>query len=676
MRKHLLLIAFGAILAVLGGCQQNNNDMSNISETTIQQAIQGIETRLSDKSLVEKGVRQAASLWRAEDGTEGEFIEFVKGNIMADDAAKEVLFQKLSTAFEVLFGTSNQISVRLQMPVHLTGSELTDIDYVFAGYSPSSHFSDDMFANKVAFITALNFPNFTLEEKNTLGREWSRLEWAYSRMGDIFTNRVPASINQRASQVYSNSENYIAGYNIMMGHLLTEDGRKLFPEDMVLLSHWNLRDEIKSNYADVPNAFEKQQMIYKVMEHIACQSIPADVINNPAYDWAPYSNKAYANGKEVSLSAEGAARYSHILETFKVEQALDPYNPQLPTGIKRNFEGGMEISAEDIEEMFINLISSPEVAKVAELIKARLGRDLQPYDIWYDGFKSRSTISEDVLTAQTRKLYPDAKAFEKDMPRLLRNLGFTRADADYLSSKIVVEGARGSGHAWGASGRWEPARLRTRVGEKGMDYKGYNIAVHEFGHNVEQTLSLYDVDHYMLNGVPNTAFTEALAFIFQKRDLKLLGYPQQVDDNTTLDIFWGAYEIMGVSLVDMYTWRWLYENPTATAEQLRDAVIGIARDVWNKYYEPILGTHDSPILAIYSHMVNSPMYLPNYPFGHIIEFQLEEHLAGMSDREFASEIKRIFTIGTLTPHFWMEEAVGSKVSTDPLIKAVGRILSK
>ena len=676
MRKHLLLIAFGAILAVLGGCQQNNNDMSNISETTVQKAIQGIETRLSDKSLVEKGVRQAASLWRAEDGTEGEFIEFVKGNIMADDAAKEVLFQKLSTAFEVLFGTSNQISVRLQMPVHLTGSELTDIDYVFAGYSPSSHFSDDMFANKVAFITALNFPNFTLEEKNTLGREWSRLEWAYSRMGDIFTNRVPASINQRASQVYSNSENYIAGYNIMMGHLLTEDGRKLFPEDMVLLSHWNLRDEIKSNYADVPNAFEKQQMIYKVMEHIACQSIPADVINNPAYDWAPYSNKAYANGKEVSLSAEGAARYSHILETFKVEQALDPYNPQLPTGIKRNFEGGMEISAEDIEEMFINLISSPEVAKVAELIKARLGRDLQPYDIWYDGFKSRSTISEDVLTAQTRKLYPDAKAFEKDMPRLLRNLGFTRADADYLSSKIVVEGARGSGHAWGASGRWEPARLRTRVGEKGMDYKGYNIAVHEFGHNVEQTLSLYDVDHYMLNGVPNTAFTEALAFIFQKRDLKLLGYPQQVDDNTTLDIFWGAYEIMGVSLVDMYTWRWLYENPTATAEQLRDAVIGIARDVWNKYYEPILGTHDSPILAIYSHMVNSPMYLPNYPFGHIIEFQLEEHLAGMSDREFASEIKRIFTIGTLTPHFWMEEAVGSKVSTDPLIKAVERILSK
>ena len=675
MKKTLLLTCL-SLFTVFACKQKDSIEMSNISQETIAKAIDAVSDRVYDNTLANKGISQAASLWRVEDGTPEDFIEFVSANIMPDEQSRRILFNKLSTAFEAIYGASNQLTVDLLLPVHLSGGELTDIDYIFSGYSPSAHFSDDMYANKVAFITVLNFPSYSLAQKNELGKEWSREEWAYARMGDIFTNRVPAWVNQQVNSAYSSGENYIASYNIMMGHLLTEEGEKLFPEDMVLLSHWNLRDEIKSNYANVPNAFEKQQMIYKVMEHIACQSIPADVVNNPAYDWAPYSNKAYANGKEVSLSAEGATRYSHILETFKVEQALDPYNPQLPTGIKRNFEGGMEISADDIEEMFINLISSPEVAKVAELIKARLGRDLQPYDIWYDGFKSRSAISEDELTAQTRSRYPDAKAFERDMPNLLRNLGFSRADADYLASKIVVEGARGSGHAWGASGRWEPARLRTRVGEKGMDYKGYNIAVHEFGHNVEQTLSLYNVDHYMLNGVPNTAFTEALAFIFQKRDLKLLGYPQQVDDNTTLDIFWGAYEIMGVSLVDMYTWRWLYENPEATAEQLRDAVIGIARDVWNKYYEPILGTHDSPILAIYSHMVNSPMYLPNYPFGHIIEFQLEEHLAGMSDREFASEIKRIFTIGTLTPHFWMEEAVGSKVSTDPLIKAVERILSK
>ena len=74
-----------------------------------------------------------------------------------------------------------------------------------------------------------------------------------------------------------------------------------------------------------------------------------------------------------------------------------------------------------------------------------------------------------------------------------------------------------------------------------MDYKGYNIAVHEFGHNVEQTTSLYDVDYYLLNGVPNTAFTEALAFIFQSRDLYLLGIEgaqHNQEQLNTLDTGW------------------------------------------------------------------------------------------------------------------------------------------
>lgn len=657
--------------------------MSNISENAIAKVSAAImeEYPSADRIIMEKGVKQAAELWRAEDGTEEEFIATAKGYYVADPAMRKELFEKLSTAFEVLMGSANQISVKLQLPVTLAGPEPTVIDYIFSGYSPSSHFSDDMFENKVAFITVLNFPSYTLAEKNAFGEgkdgvKWDRLDWAYARMGDMFTTRIPASINQKAAQVYSESENYIASYNIYMGHLLTEKGEKLFPEDMVLLSHWNLRDELKSNYANVPNASEKQQMIYKVMEHIACQTIPAAVVNNPEYDWAPYSNKVYKNGKEVSLPAEGAVRYSHILNTFHLEQSIDPYYPQLPTGILRNFEGGMEVSADDIESLFVNLISSPQVKKVANLIQSRLGRELQPYDIWYDGFKSRSTISEDQLTVKTRKMYPDPEAFHQDMPRMLQKLGFTKDKAGWLADRIVVEGARGSGHAWGAQGRWEPARLRTRIGEKGMDYKGYNIAVHEFGHNVEQTLSLYDMDYYMMNGVPNTAFTEAMAFIFQKRDLKLMGYPLTIDENTTLDIFWGAYEIMGVALVDMYTWRWLYDNPSATAEQLRDAVLRIARDVWNKYYEPVLGSKDSPILAIYSHMVNSPMYLPNYPFGHIIEFQLEEYFSTLpSDAKFASEIQRIYTLGRLTPHIWMEQAVGSKVSTDPLIKAVDKAVN-
>jgi hypothetical protein len=335
----------------------------------------------------------------------------------------------------------------------------------------------------------------------------------------------------------------------------------------------------------------------------------------------------------------------------------------------------MEMTSQEIEELFVNLVSSPQVKAVGALIKERLGRDLRPYDIWYDGFKSRSTISEDQLTALTRSKYPTPEAFEADMPRMLVAFGFTPAEANYLADKITVQGARGSGHAWGAVGRWENSLLRTRIGSEGMDYKGYNIAVHEFGHNVEQTIDLYDIDHYMMRGVPNTGFTEALAFIFQKRDLQLLGYKQQIDDNTTLDIFWGLYEIMGVSLVDMRLWQWLYENPNATVAELRETTLAIARDVWNSYYEPILGEKDSPILAIYSHMVNSPMYLPNYPLGHIVEFQLEEHFAQFTNpRDFATEIMRMYRLGRLTPNHWMQQAVGSNLSTTPILNAIDAIV--
>lgn len=664
-------------LTIMTVISTNNADAIEIDNATVASVVTELSTEnpQCDTALMQRGINQAAALWQESDGTAEDFIAFVKSNYMTTPQMRLELFEKLSKIYEVLLGTSNQVAIELSLPTILAGPEPTTIDYIMSAFSPYSHLWNDLYANKVAFMTILNFPNYTLEEKNNLGKNWSRQEWAYARMGDMFTSRVPAELNQEAGQANADAENYIASYNIMMGHLLNEKGAKLFPEDMVLLSHWNLRDEIKSNYANLPNAHEKQEIIYRVMEHIINGTIPQSVINNADYDWAPYSNRTYQNGAEVTLEAENNRRYERILAHFNVMRKVDAYEPQQPTGIIRNFEGGMEVTPQEIEALFINLISSPQVKKVGKLIEKRLGRKLRPYDIWYDGFKSRSVMSEDDLTAQTQAKYPTPEAFEQDMPRMLMALGFSEADANFIADKISVQGARGSGHAWGAVGRWENSLLRTRIGAEGMDYKGYNIAVHEFGHNVEQTIDLYNIDYFTLSGVPNTGFTEALAFVFQKRDLQLLGYDRKIDDNTTLDIFWGLYEIMGVSLVDMYVWQWLYDNPGATAQELKEATIRIAKEVWNKYYQPVLGEKDSPILAIYSHMVNSPMYLPNYPFGHIIEFQLEEHLAKCTDEKaFADELMRIYKLGRLTPNHWMQQAVGANVSTDPILNAVDKIV--
>jgi len=679
MIKQTLFIL--ACVVMISACQPTEKKPAapvGITDATIAATVKAIGEKFSGTNavLVEKGVKHAASLWRETDGSADDFHKFCNENFIADAAQKEATFYRFSEYFESLFGHFNKLSLDLQENMHLAKGEVLPIDQLFAAYSPGAHLSNDFYDNKIAFIVALNFPYFSTEEKNQLGASWTPTQWGYARLGDVFSSRVPSELNLRAGKVSAEGDAYIADYNIYMGHLLSNNGQKLFPQDMVLLSHWNLRDEIKANYANKENGLAKQAMIYQVMQRIIDQSIPKAVINSGKQEWNPESNEVFVSGAKTEVPAETDGRYQQILNNFHVYQAFDQYNPAMPTAIQRAFSAGMQIPQPEVEKLFTEFLSSPQVAEVATIIKKRLGRDLQPWDIWYDGFKARSSINEESLNAITQKKYPNAKALEADLANLLLKLGFTKEKAEFLASRIAVDPARGSGHAWGAQMKSEKAHLRTRVPATGMNYKGYNIAIHEFGHNVEQTISLNDVPNYMINGVPNTAFTEALAFVFQERDLFLLNMKDanpEKETLKTLDIFWSLYEIMGVSMVDMKMWQWLYANPNATAAELRDAVLQITKDIWNTYYAPVFGMKDQTILGIYSHMINSPMYLPNYAFGHLIHFQLEEHF---KTHEFAPEVLRIYALGQLTPNEWMKQAVGAPLSNEAILKAAELAVAK
>jgi hypothetical protein len=676
MKKYLVLM-----IAVLTACSAPEKKGTEagagfLDETVIKSSIAKVQAAqpAADPVLLEKGVKHAASLWRAEDGTPEEFSEFVAANYISDPAKRRAIFLKISGYFESLGGHMNEITLSLRKVLDESVGEIDEIDRMFGNYSVGSHVQTDFYDNKIAFVIALNFPYYTLAEKEELGTKWSREEWAMARLGDQFISRVPAELNQAAGVATGNAEMYIAEYNIHMGHLRTDDGRQLFPDDMVLLSHWNLRDELKANYADKEAGPEKQEMIYKVMERIIRQEIPGEVINSSEYEWSPYSNKVSKGGSEVQTVAEPDTRYSHVINIFNAWKAIDPYSPGMNTAILRSFSGGMEISEEEAEALFDSYLSAPQLKVLAGMIKERLGRDLRPYDIWYDGFKSRSSIPEALLTAKTSALYPNPAAFKAGMPGMLIKLGWSPERAKYIADKIVVDPARGSGHAWGAQMKGSVSHLRTRILDRGMDYKGYNIAVHEFGHNVEQTISLYDVDYYMLAGVPNTGFTEANAFLFQSRDLMLLGMKEEntgKEKLQTLDQAWSLMEIMGVSMVEMKVWKWLYENPGATPAQLKDQTISFATEVWNKYFAPVLGVSDSPLLAVYSHMIEVPMYLPNYAYGQIIQFQIEGFIKG---KKFSDEIDRMYSLGRLTPQHWMSRAVGEKISSQPIIDALNEAL--
>lgn len=678
MKKACFIL--GAAL-LLFGCgkkvEKTDGNKTYIMESLIQQTIDSLVATHGEalKDRIDRGVRNTAFFWTQNDGSDAEFVQFCKARFVADDAARDKLFMRISENMEAISGGFNAITVTLQRPMHLDIGEMLPVDELFGTYSPGTHFADDFFNNKIAFIITLNFPYYSLDEKTAAAEGWNRKDWAYARLGDAFDSRVPSSVIQSVVNAYTRSEIYIGDYNIYAGKLLNNEGKSLFPADMKLLSHWNIRDEIKTNYGDV-QGLEKQRMLYEVMKRIITQEIPQKVINSAEYNWNPYTNKVTGNGNEIDAPAEPSTRFDVLLGFFHAQQEVDKYYSKLNTYILRNFESDLEIPLADVEALFTAYLSSPEVGKVAGVIKQRLGRELEPFDIWYDGFKTRTSIPAETLDKTTRAKYPTRMAVQDDLKNILVKLGFTNTRAQEIASKIQVDPARGSGHAWGAESRDQKSLLRTRIFENGMDYKGYNIAVHEFGHNVEQTISLQDVDYYMLKGVPNTAFTEALAFMFQKNDLKLLGMK---DNNAmqkhydALDNFWSLYEIAGVSMVDIATWKWLYDNPGASAVELKDAVNRIAIEIWNKYYAPVFGVKDQPVLAIYSHMINTPLYLPNYAYGHIIEFQLAEYI---KDKNFATEIERIFSLGRLTPQQWMKEAVGSKISVEPVLNATNEALGK
>jgi len=627
-----------------------------------------------------------AALWRAEDG---DLETFVTAHFLADQKAIDALFNRLQAQLEQVDGHVLELGRSLRWDTEVDTGPQIPLDSLLAAFDPGAHVVEDLFNAKVAFAALLNFPLSTLSDRIKDGDGWTRRQWAEAKLTGRFDTRIPGNIAAQISAAGAAADAYIAGYNLWMHHILDDQGARLFPSGKRLISHWNLRDELKANYAD-KDGLQKQRTIVKVMERIVTQTIPKAVIDNPKLDWNPFANTVVAapageieanapkeKSATPSTEREPDARFQVVIDHLAVYRKADPFSPVAPTHIARAFEGS-EMPEARVRSLLLAVLESPLIARAAKEVEAKLGRKLEAQDIWYEF--GGGDVPEAELDKETRKRYPTAAAFAKDLPRVLKGLGFTDPQAKTLSANIAVDPSRGAGHAMEARRRTDKPHLRTRVGDKGMDYKGYNIAVHELGHNVEQYLSLYEVDYTLLAGTPNVAFTEALAFLFQARNLELLGRrasgkPDEAKRLETLDHLWNTWEIAGCSLVEIDVWHWLYGHPDATAAELREATGKIARAVWDKYYAPVLGGKGSTsILGIYSHTIASPLYLFNYVLGHLIAFQVEEHVAGKDAKTFASEFTRVARHGAVLPDVWMKHATKQPVSAKPMLDAATKAL--
>lgn len=652
---------------------------------------------------IRRGVAQVAARWWPEDGGDDAFAAFCEASFAADEAALARSFQRLEEVMEQVDGHLHEVRRELLAPIEIDrgpGAPPAPIDPLLVRLDLAPHVDEDLFRTRVAFHALLNFPVHTLRERLAHSAGWDRAAWARSRMMDRFASRVPAAVAQAVSRASTTAEEYVSGYNIRMDRLVTADGERLFPEGLRLISHWGLRDELRAQYAAYPRdragALRRQRLIAAIMERIIRQEIPAAVIDNPDLLWEPLGNMVRpVTGEALSPSPrEDDRRYAHMLAVFHAQRQVDPYTPTAPSLPARRFETDRQIPEDEFERLLHTVLEAPEVDALAALIRRRVERPLEPFDIWYPGFKARGGHDESALDARVRAAFPAVADFQAALPRVLEEVGFTPERARWLAERIVVDPARGAGHAMGALRRQDRAHLRTRVAQGGMDYQGYNVAMHELGHNVEQVFSLHGIDHWWLGGVPNNAFTEAFAFLFQERDLEILDRVEQppartggtaapgsaaAEHDPALATLWSTYEIAGVSLVDMGAWRWLYAHPDATPAALREAVLHLAREVWDRWFAPRLGHPGCELLAVYSHMVAYSLYLPDYALGHIVAHQLLDALrratAAAPPIPLGVEIERIARQGHLTPDAWMRGAAGAPVSARALLDAARAALS-
>jgi len=618
-----------------------------------------------NKERLKIGINQVFRIWEDKDGTEKEMIKFCMRNFIKEEELHKYT-QRIQKHYESIYGHLNTMRREMLEPIHLKDYEPLKIDYLFSSFNLYPVVDDIFYEKKISFFIALNYKIFSLDEKNTRIDWWEREDWVKANLADNFRVKEPKNIKKKLSDIMTKAEMYISNYNINTSILIDNRGRKLYKNNKNLISHWGLRDEIKSQYKN-KSGLKKQRVIYRVIERIVDQTIPEEVINNTDLRWDVDTNilNSYDDFKKENR------RYEILLDYFKNMKKLDKsYDKNNNTAIKRNFNQNVRLNREKIINEFEKILNSENITKIANIIKEDLGRDLEPFDIWYDNFKTDGSFTEKELDKITKEKYPTVKEFKNDLPNIINKMGFDEKNSKEIANKIEIDRAKGSGHAWGSSLRGEPAHLRTRFDDDGMNYKGYNIAIHELGHNVEQVISLYHVDNYLLSGVPNTAFSEAFAFIFQKNDLRILDKTEKLNENI-LKKLWTLYEIIGVALTEIKIWEWMYDNPDTTVEKLKTAAVQISKDVWNEYYAKNFGVVSSPILGIYSHMINYPLYLVNYPLGHIIESMIADYI---ENKSFGKEMLRMCEIGNLTPTAWMKEAVDKDISVEPLLKKTEKYL--
>ena len=615
------------------------------------------------RAAIEAGVARVASRWNAKDGDAAAFTEFCTKHFVSNAAERTRLLARLETALEQIDGHLYEMRRTLRRHHDLRGDEFPGVDDILAQFDPSPDLSEQLYKQKIAHLCLLNFARPTLATMLADGPAWDDAGWAAARVALNFGPRIPVELADRARKTSFESGKFVSHFHVPVGGMVDANGKRWFEADRKLIAHWLVREEIKAGYGD-QDGLHKQRALSWVMARHIDGTIPARVMSGEEKrDWNPAKNTV-AGGDPGALL--GLERYEHWIANFRMAREFDPLYPDEPSAIARKFALEREMPEAEVEKLMTDLLDAPVRKDLAAFMSKRLGRALEPFDIYFDDIAEAKPATE--MNAAVKSRFAHVKELEAKLPTVLRELGFSDQDADFLGTRIRVEVCKGAGHAMRPYLEGYGAWLRTSSLDHELGWDGFDTAMHELGHNLEQLCSTYFVSRPALRGVPNTACTEAFAFLYQSLAKRVLGLEDAaaaerqfaVDSVATM---LSACQIAGPSLLELRTWRWLYAHPEATPAALREEVLRIAADLWTRFYERDFGPDNYHILAAYQHMIAHPLYLPDYTLGHMMSHQIRSYMRG---KHLASETKRITSLGCLTPDLWMRKAVGAPVSPAPL----------
>jgi len=668
---NYIVLLIAAVLIV--GCrnlQTGGGKQSIISDKAVKEVKAQLSETSSDQDSerISKGVGQLAGNWFAEDGSEEDFIRFCAENFLIGDELK-TNFYRICDNLESLGGYSSKIRFSFTESERFTDVRELLSDHFFRNSIPSM----DPYKEKLAHFVQLNFPCYTLEEKRKLGKEWSREKWAMVALGDRYAHRNDPDLKRDAVEESEAFRKYMQHYFLRMDHVCSEDGSYPFPEGTFLHSHRGLRDNCKEEYTRY-GGYERQKLTGKVLEHILQGTVPKQFLEDTTTMWNPWTNELYreeGSGKVlVDIIPEGPVRYEGFRSMFLNKSSEDRLYPDGSSVITRTFDSH-NLFPSEVEKIIRDFLSDPVIAEAGKIIETRLGRPLEPFDIWYSGFQEQSLYPADMLDSITMARYPDPLTLQNDLPGILVNMGFSRSEAQHIGAYAVVRPVVSGGYTDSPPMRGDKALMTTMFSPKGLDYKSYRVAMHELGHVVCAVYSADEADNFILAGVPTNGITEAMAELLAYKNVEGLGLSGsstgEREHQLSLAVLWYLVEMGGQALTDIETWKWIYANPDATGEEVQKAVLTITGNIWNSYFADVFnGTRDQHILSIYNHYITGSLYLYNYFLGNVIMYQLHNAYGSAG---LAEGLKEACKEGETIPELWMEKAVGGAISLKPVIDA-------